>query len=173
MNKERIVRYYDMDDMDEDVAFFNYATGAVEQQYSPDDPEFYKRLKQQVVLLKEEINETSEAIENKDKAEILKEVLDVGVVWLGLVTMLDAAGYDVHLAAHSVCMNNNSKIMELHEDAEKTVAKYEAEGIKTFIQTMVIGDEEFYSVRNAATGKILKPYFFEKLNLTDYIPKTH
>ena len=73
---------YNANEMFIDVSFFNLAAKGTEPVYSPEDQGTFDRLARQLALLQEEVDETSVAIQEKDKAEVLKEVLDVGVVWM-------------------------------------------------------------------------------------------
>lgn len=164
---------YNSNEMFIDVSFFNLAAKGTEPVYSPEDQGTFDRLARQLALLQEEVGETSVAIQEKDKAEVLKEVLDVGVVWMGLLQILENAGYDIWGAARAVCDNNCSKIMDDEQDAVESVKKHAADGVEAFVDTSNVKGWEYYSVRRKADGKILKPYFFKKLDVSEYVPTTH
>lgn len=164
---------YDADDMYKDVCFFNLAAKGTEAVYSPNAQETFDRLERQLALVLEEVSETAVAIQDKDKSEILKEVLDVGVVWMGMVQILENAGYDVWAAARDVCDNNTSKIMDNIEDAVESVEKHFADGVEAYTDTTKVDGVEYFSVRRKKDGKILKPYFFKKADVSEYVPKVH
>ena len=164
---------YDADDMYKDVCFFNLAAKGTEPVYSPTAQETFERLERQLALVLEEVSETAVAIQDKDKSEILKEVLDVGVVWMGMVQILENAGYDVWAAARVVCDNNTSKIMDNIEDAVESVEKHFADGVEAYTDTTEVDGTEYFSVRRKSDGKILKPYFFRKVDVSAYVPRAH
>lgn len=168
-----IYEEYDADDMYKDVSFFNLAAKGTEPVYSPNAQETFDRLDRQLALVLEEVSEVAVAIQDKDKAEILKEVLDVGVVWMGMLQILENAGYDVWSAAQVVCDNNNSKIMNNIVDAVESVEKHFADGVEAYTDTTKVGEMWYFSVRRKTDGKILKPYFFKKADVADYVPKVH
>lgn len=164
---------YDADDMYKDVCFFNLAAKGTETVYSPNAQETFERLERQLALVLEEVSEVAVAIQDKDKSEILKEVLDVGVVWMGMLQILENAGYDVWAAARDVCDNNTSKIMDNIEDAVESVEKHFADGVEAYTDTTKVDGVEYFSVRRKKDGKILKPYFFKKADVSEYVPKVH
>lgn len=164
---------YDAYDMYEDVCFFNLAAKGTEPVYNPSAKETFERLERQLALVLEEVSEVAVAIKDKDKAEILKEVLDVGVVWMGMLQILENAGYDVWAAARDVCDNNTSKIMDNIVDAVESVEKHIADGVEAYTDTTKVDGVEYFSVRRKTDGKILKPYFFKKVDVSDYVPKVH
>lgn len=164
---------YDADDMYKDVCFFNLAAKGTEAAYNPNAQETFERLERQLALVLEEVSEVAVAIQDKDKSEILKEVLDVGVVWMGMLQILENAGYDVWAAARDVCDNNTSKIMDNIEDAVESVEKHIADGVEAYTDTTKVYGVEYFSVRRKKDGKILKPYFFRKVDMSDYVPRVH
>lgn len=168
-----IYEEYDAYDMYKDVSFFNLAAKGTEPVYSPIAQETFDRLERQLALVLEEVSETAVAIKDKDKPEILKEVLDIGVVWMGMLQILENAGYDVWAAARDVCENNNSKIMSNIHDAVESVKKHFADGVEVYTDTTKVDGTEYFSVRRKTDGKILKPYFFKKVDVSEYVPKTH
>ena len=168
-----IYEEYDAYDMYRDVSFFNLAAKGTDPVYSPNAQETFDRLERQLALILEEVSETAVAIQDKDKAEILKEVLDVGVVWMGMLQILENAGYDVWAAARVVCDNNNSKIMNNIVDAVESVEQHFDAGVEAYVDTTKVGGMEYFSVRRKKDGKILKPYFFKKADVSDYVPKVH
>ena len=168
-----IYEEYDADDMYKDVSFFNLAAKGTEPVYSPNAQETFERLDRQLALVLEEVSEVAVAIQDKDKAEILKEVLDIGVVWMGMLQILENAGYDVWSAAQVVCDNNNSKIMNNIVDAVESVEQHFDAGVEAYVDTTKVGGMEYFSVRRKKDGKILKPYFFKKADVSDYVPMVH
>jgi NTP pyrophosphatase (non-canonical NTP hydrolase) len=168
-----MIYVYDADDMYKDVCFFNLAAKGTEAVYSPNAQETFDRLERQLALVLEEVSEVAVAIQDKDKSEILKEVLDVGVVWMGMLQILENAGYDVWAAARDVCDNNTSKIMDNIQDAVESVEKHIADGVEAYTDTTKVDGVEYFSVRRKKDGKILKPYFFKKVDVSKYVPKVH
>lgn len=167
------LEWFDFQEMYDAVVKFNVMAKGIKPIYSPTSDEFYSRMAVQLKLLRDEVDETLEAIEDKDNPEILKEAVDVGVVWMGMMAILRAAGFQIQQGMEDVCDNNLSKIVDNLEDAEKSVAALDEQGVKAYIEEVFYFGETYYAIRRASDGKILKPYFFKKADVSEYVPKVH
>ena len=121
------------------------------------------RLKLQVDLLQEELDETREALLEWDLEELLDGLVDLQVVLYGLVGMFGAK--DVFkVAFNRVHRSNMSKFCNTEEEAQQTKKKYEEEGVKCVIEKT--GDR--YSVIRE-DGKLLKSVKWRQAKLSDLV----
>ena len=121
------------------------------------------RLKLQVDLLQEELDETREALIEWDLEELLDGLVDLQVVLYGLVGMLGAK--DVFKTAFNrVHRSNMSKFCKTEEEARQTKKKYEEDGVKCDIEKT--GDR--YSVIRE-DGKLLKSINWKIAKLDDLV----
>lgn len=157
----------------DDIVFFNEGMGLIDPAYSPSSEQFYLRLKQMAGLLKEELDETVKAVEDKNNVEILDGACDIFVVLIGFMKVLENAGFRVNPAVDAVCDNNATKILVSREDAAKSVAYHAVKGVDAYVDTVTIYGETYYSVRRSADGKGLKPHNFKPVNLQEYVPTQH
>lgn len=167
------LEWFDFQEMYEAVVKFNVMAKGIKPIYSPISDEFYNRMAVQLKLLRDEVDETLEAIENKDNPEILKEAIDVGVVWMGMMAILRSAGFQIQRGMESVCDNNLSKIVDNLEDAEKSVAALDEQGVKAYIEEVFYFGETCYAIRRAPDGKILKPHTYKKITLEGCAPSVN
>src|SRR5574338_777681 len=158
-----------LDSAVEEIVFFNQAMGLIDEAYSPVSEQFYLRLKQMAGLLKEELDETVKALDEKNNVEILDGACDLFVVLIGFMKVLKNAGFNVESALEDVCENNSTKIMDQREDAAKSVEAYAAKGVEAYVDTIEIFGDVFFSVRRVADKKGLKPYNFKPVDLTPYV----
>tara|TARA_R100000656_G_scaffold105680_1_gene77806 strand:+ start:307 stop:693 length:387 start_codon:yes stop_codon:yes gene_type:complete len=75
-------------------------------------------------LIKEEVNEALEAIDTKDAASVLKELVDTVVVCIG---MADTYGWDFDTAFNRVHHSNMSKL----DDAGKPIYREDGKVLKS------------------------------------------
>ena len=167
------LEYYDMQDMYESVIKFNIMAKSIAPLYSCRSEEFYTRLKQQLALVQEELNEALQSIENKDNPELIKELVDIGVVWMGAMGVMRSAGFQIQDAMEKVCENNLNKILDSKEEAEESIKALAEKGVEAYIEEVFYFGDTYYALRRKSDGKILKPYFFKKLDVSEYVPTTH
>lgn len=167
---------YDITDFSSDNVLFNYLGGTysnLRTDYdSPIDKAVVKaKIKLYLNLLKEEVQEGLDALEAEDVTEILDAAIDVQVVNDGLLSILQVSGADVDYASYKTAKNNLTKFPLVAQSSdtirEDTVAMYAEQGIE--VDTNVVGEEAEarYVFKNKQTGKILKPYGFERNSLSD------
>lgn len=164
---------YDFQDMYDDVIKFNVLAKGIDPIYSPVSEQFYERLKIQLKLLKDEIIELEEAIEFKDNPEVLKEAIDCGVVWMGIMGILRSAGFDISQGLEDVCENNLSKILDSREEAEDSVEFQAKQGVESYIEEVCFDGETYYAIRRKSDTKILKPENYKKVVLAHCVPTSH
>lgn len=138
----------------------------------------------QTDLCVEEAKETREGIWDRDCngntktpefdwAEVLDGAVDQFVVLCKLLDQLEDKGIDVNKAFTKVLENNSSKFIPNTKESEgivtNTVEMYEDRGVNVIFRYSTEGD--CFTVKNAATGKLLKPYGFVPVNLSDCVPE--
>lgn len=132
-----------------------------------------EKIKLYAKLVQEEAKELQEAIDAGDIAEVSKELADVLVTSFGLHQVLEGLA-DVKQtdACYIVGENNLTKFIDLAEVDEKGYQKivddtkelYAAKGIEVEVE-----ENEEYGVavfKNKATGKVVKPSTYQKVDLT-------
>ncbi len=87
-----------------------------------------QRCKLRVALIAEELKELEEAIENKDLVEVADALCDIQYVLSGAVLEFGLADKFSELF-EEVQRSNMSKACKTLEEAEKTVAHYQAKGV--------------------------------------------
>lgn len=152
---------------------FNALAKSIDGTYSPVSNEFYDKLRNQLKLIQDEVDELRESLSYKDNPEILKEVIDVAVTVAGFIGVLRAAGFQVSGGMEDVCDNNLSKILDNQEEAESSVEVFKNQGIETYIEESIYEGEAYYAVRRKGDGKILKPVSYKKVTLEKYVPVIH
>lgn len=140
------------------VSEFHYVTGVKELDKPgfPDKETINLRFK----LIREELDELEEAIENNDLTETLDAFVDIQYVLSGAIAVFGMK--DIFNKAFDIIHENNlSKICIHKEDAEKSVSMYEDQGIRAGVRS----GQGYYIVYRKKDGKILKPWFYKKPNL--------
>lgn len=131
----------------------------------------YQAFYQQYKVLCEEIREVSDALDTRDLTEVVDGVIDTIVVALGMWQKLENLGIDMNKAAELIGHNNLSKYPSLRDDSivQPTIDKYEAQGIEVTVKKDI--PNHCYVFRNKGTGKILKPYGFESVDISSCVPQ--
>lgn len=169
---------YDIVDFTSDNTLFNFLGGTYtplrDGYESPIDKAVVKaKIKLYLNLLKEEVQEGLDALEAEDITEVLDAAVDVAVVNDGLLSILQVCGADVDYASYKTAKNNLTKFPLISQSSdtirEDTIAMYAEQGIE--VDTNLVGQEAEarYVFKNKQTGKILKPYGFERNSLSDCI----
>lgn len=114
-----------------------------------------------ISLVREEFIETAEAFKNKDAVELLDGVADVYVTVMGLIQILQKAGFDVAEAIQRVCANNLSKFPAEHED----------ENQPKDTDMFLCEEEGLYVYKDSVTGKVKKPLNYKPVYLADLVPR--
>lgn len=130
----------------------------------------YKAVQNQLERVKEELEETFEALENKDNLGLIDGVCDQLVVVLDLIAKLEALGYNVLDGLLVVTENNMSKFTKERIVAEYTQRHYEEE-LDT--PCVIVHNEEhkLYGIRRIEDGKLLKPINYVPVDLKEFLPK--
>ena len=137
-----------------------------------DDISFLQVVKRQVALIAEESKELEEAVVVEDWTEVLDAVADIRVVTDWLQELLYQAGFDVESAMEAVADNNMSKMFKSYSEALETKEYYEEEkNLSVFIESKFYKGKDWFVVKNAETGKILKPKGFVSVDLTKFVPE--
>ena len=157
---------YNVFDLYCDTDSFNRVAG------NYDNPDF-KSLNNQLELIKEEFNELIKGHNEGDLEEIVDGCADVAVTLFGYMRKLECLyGIDFSDIMQAVGENNLSKFPTEATVAAETSAYYDLEkGIPTSVTYN--SDYKCYVIRNAETGKILKPLGFTAVDLKPFLPKEH
>ena len=125
---------------------------------------------QQKVLL-EEVNEIQAGIDNNDLAEIVDGVIDTFVVNAGHWQRLELLGVDMQKAAKLIATNNLSKYVSPDDTEEiaRTLEMYANKGAPVY----TVHDKQYNRVafKRIDTGKIMKPYSFTSVDISECIPE--
>ena len=97
----------------------------------------------------------------------LDDCLDILITTFGFLQKLENLGVDINQAAIDTAMNNLSKYPSSPTVAHETVERKRLEGIET--KAVFNEAENFYVIRNVATGKVVKPHNFVSNDLSGYI----
>ena len=124
-------------------------------------------LKEQMKLIKAEVIELEEAIDNNDTSETLKEMFDVYVTLDGLKQKLELLKFFTDAGAQLVAKNNLSKFVDTKTLADATQMHYGQKGIETTVEYN--GAFNKYVVKDKE-GKVRKPLGFESVKLDELVP---
>lgn len=159
MNQEPMDKYHKLANLS---YLFNDISGASKETS-------YEAIEAQLVLVKEEVKELADAVEQMEAAEVMAEAIDVLVVTMGLLQKLEALGFDVDKACQRIGQTNLTKFPTSLTVVDESVKMYEGIGVKvtpTFDFTCdrwVLRDEN---------GKVRKPVGFKKATFDDCWPVT-
>lgn len=153
-----------------DIFAFNQAAGNMKP--SNTVQEFIMKVRRQLDLISEELNETYTATEGEpDFTEILDGCCDLLVVTTGLQQILEANGYNVDGAMKETNQNNLSKFCKTPVEVYETFDYYEKRGIQcSLVHCDITG---YLVVKNKATGKVLKKVGFKSNDVSKYISENH
>lgn len=118
-------------------------------------------------LVREENNELRTAAEAKDIVEIADALCDLQYVVSGAIR---AYGFSPEVFAKlfaEVQASNMSKICTSEEEAQETVAKYEAAGLNTYVKRV----GEFFTVVRVEDDKVLKSINWREPDLRSILLK--
>lgn len=128
-------------------------------------------------LIYEEFKEVSEALDKyelaskmdckktqeKRKAELLKEIVDLQVVSIGILYRLGLNRHQVEAAMNLVADNNLSKFSDTEEDAIKSVESFIDSDRYDKVQYKSVGDKfVVHGVTREGGYKILKDHLYKK-----------
>jgi NTP pyrophosphatase (non-canonical NTP hydrolase) len=148
MNKEQAKNL-----MSTQVAFTNLTFG--KGTLSQDDPQFWEKLHNQAQLVKEELEELFQAIEDKNMTQVRDAVADISVTNLGVPHL---AGFDCESDMLEVFDSNLSKVSSNMENALKTQEFYSSKGVKTYISPCPTFDGFIVKVSETVVGLDNKKY---------------
>ncbi len=128
----------------------------------------YVDISNQIRLVQEELAETEEAFQKDNHKELLDGTVDVIVTAVGLLQMLEKAGFNTDRALRRVADNNLTKLLPDAWTAIKTVSFYkEVQGLET--RVVKSRDQDHYAVLDK-NDKIKKPIGYTSVNLSDCVP---
>lgn len=134
----------------------------------PNTSEFWSQIRNQTERVVEEVNETLDAAIDEDTVGMLDGMSDILVTAIGLYQKLAQFGYPVEEALERVCDNNLTKFHETAEEANETVQFYRDFIVETFVRMVTLNNGEvYYSVIRKSDGKLLKPKYYQSVDLSD------
>lgn len=113
----------------------------------------------QINFIYEELNETSDALNNEDAKELLDGACDLFVTVAGLMQKLEAAGMNVKEALLRVCYNNMDKF-PLAMYAKPQMCPEGAKAEERMGYTVYIRESD---------GKVMKPTTFQSVDIEDCV----
>lgn len=131
------------------------------------DEKFWKDVENQAERVLEEAKELYAAVKARDLVETLDGYCDVFVTNTFVGEMLSASGVDIDGALHAVCQNNLSKIpKDIFRAAESAEMYGESYAV---VDRVVVNGEEYFPVKRREDDKLLKPKYYHKVHLNDFI----
>ena len=129
-------------------------------------------LRNQLNLIKEELNETIAALEKDDYVDVADGFCDIMVTTLGLGQQLSNLKVDIYGAMQSTAINNHSKFVYYDDDSDftikKSLEKYRSDGITILVEFNT--DYNSFILKDI-NNKIRKPYGFISNNLDRFVPE--
>lgn len=124
-------------------------------------------LKQQLALIKEELEETIRDLDAKDWVGVLDGYTDIAVTWAGFGQMLDNLQFDTKSALLATADNNLTKFVSTQDTQEilDTINKYKDQVITVELHD----DRKFYAFKDI-NNKVKKPFSFVSNNLEFFVP---
>lgn len=125
-----------------------------------------------LALIREEVRELEDAIQDENMVEVLDALGDILVVTYGMAYRL---GYNADEVYDKIHKSNMSKFCMSEDEAQQTVAKYHDEykaGISPYATPAYrqSKDKTRWIVYNQDTGKILKNMNYKAVDLTSVVP---
>lgn len=128
-------------------------------------------IQEQVNLIKEEVNETQEGLDNNDLMELADGAIDVLVTTLGLIQKLEALGIDMNKAASIIADNNLSKFTKDYRVVESTIKHYMGKSEQVY--PVFYNPEKLYAIKRLSDNKVMKPVGFVSADISSCIPVKH
>ena len=129
------------------------------------DPKF---VESRLALIRDEFNETVEAIKNKDFTEMTDGLMDLLVVTYGMCANL---GIDADKCLEIVNKSNLSKLCDTEDIAIQSVKCYQQEIPQRYDSPTYRKSDcgNYWVVYNSSTSKILKSYKYTPANFTSVL----
>ena len=156
-SKDAISKFY------EECHKFNDAAGKLENLTMPD-------VYNQLVLIKEELDEAFHAYQVNDTEGVLDASVDVAVTAIGFCLILEKLGFDVDGALLETAKNNLTKFIDggdTHK-VDATVQHYKEQGVKVYAE---YNHEYNLFVIKDMNNKIRKPVGFISNSLVQFVPQ--
>lgn len=135
------------------------------------DYEYWQQLRNQAKRIHEEALELLTACEEEDMVAVLDGFCDVRYTNEYMDDLLKAGDVQTDKAWQSVCDNNMSKFTQSYTYAVESKEALEEQGVECYVESCVYEGETYYCVKRNSDNKILKPRYFESVDLTSFVPK--
>lgn len=166
--KAENVMQYDMQDFQDSCDRFNIIAGKVHNKPSKQE------IKQQLDLIKEELQETYDALELEDYTKVLDGYCDILVTSFGLGQQLKTFGIDTMSACRDTAENNLMKFIWIGSNWEeasalayKSMQELKSKGVNASPVFSALGG---CFVLKDSNNKIRKPFGFNSNDLSMYVP---
>jgi len=151
---------YTVLNLQQDADKFNDISGSA-QKTTKDD------IKNQIVLMEEEVKETFNDFEANDLVGVLDGCIDTLYVTLGLLQKLKNLGVDTEGAMKQVAEDNLSKFPSSLQEAIDSIISYQNQGTNV---NMEQNTEHRVYVLKDQNDKVRKPKGFVGTDLSKYVP---
>lgn len=135
------------------------------------EQEYWKQVQNQVKRVMEEVKELYECAMTEDIEGVLDGYLDVKYTNEYIDDLLKADGVRTNEAWELVCDNNESKFTNSYSYAVDSKEYHEQSGTDCYIDSVVYEGETFYCIRRSYDNKVLKPKYFEAVDLSSCLHK--
>ena len=124
----------------------------------------------QLLLIKEELDEAFHAYQTNDTEGVLDASGDVAVTAIGFCLILEKLGFNVDGALLETANNNLTKFIEGSDCdlVDKTIQHYKDQGIET--EAVYNSDHDLFVIKDK-NNKIRKPLGFVSNSLVQFLPE--
>ena len=124
----------------------------------------------QLLLIKEELDEAFHAYQTNDTEGVLDASVDVAVTAIGFCLILEKLGFNVDGALLETANNNLTKFIEGSDCdlVDKTIQHYKDQGIET--EAVYNSDHDLFVIKDK-NNKIRKPLGFVSNSLVQFLPE--
>lgn len=131
------------------------------------------KIKAQLDLIQEELNETYDALEENDNTKLLDGYCDIMVTAMGLGQQLEVLGMDIDRASRATAENNLDKYIWVEDDTESAVravlASVHALREKGVEATYELNPDYHCYVIKDSNNKVRKPCTFKSNDLSEFV----
>jgi hypothetical protein len=129
-------------------------------------------LYQQLMLIREELNETIHDLEAGDMTGVLDGYTDIAVTWAGFGQMLDSLGMNTEDALIETANNNLTKFVPISSNDEviDTINMYADKGQTLIVETYTPASLYVFKDEN---NKVKKPKNFVSNDVSKFVGKCH
>lgn len=151
---------------------FNRIVGNPPSGLSKGASAFWEQTQLQAKLVLEEAQEQYDAAMNRDILEVLDGACDVRYLQDYMDSLLEEVGIKTDLAKDSVCLNNDQKYTVVEDMAKVTLESYRKNGVDCYIESQVVDDQNYFTVRRKSDGKVMKLLQHVAPDMSLFVPRS-